>query len=98
PARHGALPFSGELRHGPPPMTALPFFVREGDRYLPTETTSGYWTPQSLHGRAVVGLMGWEFERLYGGPEWQPARLTVDMYRLANRAPVQVTTRVIRRG
>ena len=79
-------------------MSTLPFFVREGDRYLPTDTARGYWTPQSLNGRAVVGLLGFELERLYGGPEWQPARLTVDMYRLPDRAPVQVTTRAIRQG
>ena len=38
----------------------LPFFVREGDRYHPTEASRGYWTPQSINGRLIVGLLGYE--------------------------------------
>ena len=76
----------------------LPFFIREGDRYLPTEATRGYWTPESINGRVVVGLLGFELERLHGDAGFQPARLTVDMYRLPDRSPVEVVTRVIRAG
>jgi len=76
----------------------LPFFVREGDRYHPTEASRGYWTPQSINGRLIVGLLGYELERVYGDPDWQPTRLTVDMHRLPDRSPVDIVTRVIRSG
>ena len=76
----------------------LPFFVRDGDRYLPTAASRGFWSPQSLNGRVIVGLLGYELERLYGEPGWQPARLTVDMFRLPDHSPVEFVTRVIRDG
>lgn len=76
----------------------LPYFLREDDRYLPTEASRGYWTPDSLNGRLVVGLTGFEIERVHGDPDWLPARLTVDMYRLPTMAPIEVTTRVVRAG
>jgi hypothetical protein len=76
----------------------VPFFRRENDLYLPTETARGYWAPDSLNGRMVVGLLGFELERLYGQEAWQPTRLTVDLFRLPRRAPVLLPTRVTRDG
>ena len=76
----------------------ISFFRREGDRYLPTEAAHGFWAPDSINGRMVVGLLGFELERLYGQPGWQPTRLTVDMYRLPRHAPVEVRTRLLRDG
>ncbi len=74
------------------------FFTREGDAYLPTQQCRGPWNPKSLHGRVVIGLVGHELERTHGGPEWQPARLTVDMYRLPDFSPITAVTTVIRGG
>ncbi len=51
-----------------------------------------------LHGRVVIGLLGFELERTHGGPEWMPARLTVDMYRLPDFSPITAVTRVVRGG
>ena len=79
-------------------MTKEPFFARDGERFVPGPVSSGPWDPKSLHGRVVVGLLGREIERRHGDPEFMPARLTVDMYRLPDLSPVEVVTRVVRDG
>jgi len=79
-------------------MANQPFFTRDGDRLTPTQGSRGPWDPKSLHGRVVIGLLGYEIERRHGAPEFTPARLTVDMYRLPDLSPVEVTTRLIRDG
>ncbi len=80
-------------------MSAEPFFIAEGgDRFLPTEQARGRWGTNSLVGRAIVGLLGSEIEQLYGEPDFIPARLTVDMYRLPELVPVEVVVRPVRLG
>ena len=79
-------------------MTVDAFFAREGEAYLPQPAARGPWAAESLHGRVVIGLCGYELERTHGGPEWMPARLTVDMYRLPDFSPITAVTRVIRGG
>jgi len=79
-------------------MTNEAFFRREGDAYLPTPASRGPWNPNSLHGRVIIGLVGYELEHTHGGPEWMPARLTVDMYRLPDFSPITAVTRVVREG
>jgi len=79
-------------------MPNTPFFTRDGDRFLPTPASRGPWDAKSLHGRVIVGLLAATIERRHGGPEFTPARLTVDMYRLPGLDPVEVTTRLTRDG
>jgi hypothetical protein len=79
-------------------MQATPFFHRDGERFLPSEYAPGYWSPNLLSGRVVVGLLGAELERRHGAADWQPARLTVDMLRQPGLEPLEVTTRVVRDG
>lgn len=79
-------------------MNNEPFFTIEGTHYVPTASARGPWNPNSLHGRVIAGLLGAEIERLHGSPDFIPARLTVDMYRLPDMSPVEVTTRVVRAG
>src|SRR5437762_4556143 len=79
-------------------MSNEPFFRIDGDHYVPTPAARGPWNPKSLHGRVIAGLLGAEIERLHGDPAFMPARLTVDMYRLPDLSPVEVTTRVVRDG
>jgi hypothetical protein len=74
------------------------FFKRDGESIIPLSPGRGPWSPNSLHGRVVIGLLGHELERAEGGPEWMPARLTVDMYRLPDFSPITVMTRVVRGG
>lgn len=79
-------------------MTNEPFFRIENGLYQPTDAARGPWDPKSLHGRVIAGLLGAEIERLHGDPDFIPARLTADMYRLPDLSPVEVTTRVVREG
>lgn len=80
-------------------MSNEPFFRRQDDgRFIPTPACRGPWNPQSLHGRVIVGLLGHVLEVEHGDPDFIPARLTVDMYRLPDFSPIEVTTRVIRAG
>jgi acyl-CoA thioesterase len=75
-----------------------PFFTPDGKRFLPTRVSAGPWDPNSLHGRVIAGLLAHEIERLHGTPDFHPARLTVDMYRLPALDPVEVTTQTVREG
>jgi hypothetical protein len=77
---------------------AEPFFIRQGDLLVPTESALGPWAAGALHGRVVIGLLGAEIERQHGDPAYMPARLTVDLYRAPSMAPIQMETRRIRDG
>lgn len=74
------------------------YFTRDGDQFIPGVFCRGPWDPKSLNGRAIVGLLGGVIELRHGSPEFLPARLTVDMYRLPGFAPITVETKVIRDG
>lgn len=86
----------------PPPAFAIPqedaFFIRDNGVYLPQPCARGPWDPKSLHGRVIVGLLGHALEQAYGGADFVPARLTVDMYRLPSFDPIEVKTQLIREG
>jgi hypothetical protein len=79
-------------------MVNEPFFTIEGAHYVPTPAARGPWNSNSLHGRVIAGLLGAEIERLHGSPDFMPARLTVDMYRLPDLSPVEVVVRPVREG
>jgi hypothetical protein len=79
-------------------MTNQPFFTKDRDAFIPTDTASGPWDPKSLHGRVIIGLLALVIEQRHGSEGFVPARLTVDMFRLPTLAPVEVTSRVIREG
>ena len=79
-------------------MTNEPFFRRDGDLYQPTPASRGPWSPTSLHGRVVAGLLAHAIEAQYGDPELTPARFTIDMYRLPDLSAAEVTVRPIRDG
>ncbi|MGH7024149.1 MAG: thioesterase family protein [Caulobacteraceae bacterium] len=79
-------------------MNAEPFFLREGDRFKPTPVSRGPWSATSLHARVLIGLLAREIERRHGAPEFIPARLTVDLYRLPDLSPAEVIVRPVREG
>jgi Thioesterase-like superfamily len=79
-------------------MTNEPFFTREGDVFIPTKAANGPWDPNSLHGRVIIGLLAFAIEQRHGAEGFVPARLTVDMFRLPNMAPIEVKTRLVRDG
>src|SRR3981081_4791224 len=79
-------------------MTNQPFFTTDPDALIPPEVGNGPGDPKSLHGRVVIGLLAFVIEQRHGGDDFVPARLTVDMFRLPNMAPVEVKTRLVRDG
>jgi hypothetical protein len=79
-------------------MTNQPFFTRDRDAFIPTKIANGPWDPNSLHGRVIIGLLAFVIEQRHGGDDFVPARLTVDMFRLPNMAPIEVTTKLVRDG
>lgn len=79
-------------------MSPEPFFTRDGEAYVPSLASRGPWGQTSLHARVVMGLLAAEIERLHGGPEFMPARLTVDLWRLPDLSPATITVRPLREG
>lgn len=51
-----------------------------------------------LHGRLLGGLAAVELEQAFGGPQWRATRLTVDMFRPAAMAPLQIEVASVRHG
>jgi hypothetical protein len=79
-------------------MKNQPFFRREGNLYVPNPVSRGPWSPTSLHARVVAGLLAAEIERVYGEPDFIPARFTIDLYRLPGFTPATVILQPVRVG
>ena len=79
-------------------MSNEPFFIRDGDSYQPTQVSRGPWSPTSLHGRVVAGLLAHVIEQQHGEPDLTPARFTIDMYRLPDLSAATLTVTPIRIG
>ena len=79
-------------------MTDEPYFLRDGAHYIPQPPCRGPWDPKTLSGRAMVSLLGFQIEQDLNDPAYMPARLTVDMYRLPQFAPVEIKTNIVRGG
>lgn len=73
------------------------FFTVDGDCYVPGRLTGGPWGA-AMGGQIVGGLLGWGIEQSGIEPDFQPARLTVDLLRPALPEPVQIRTSVQREG
>ncbi len=79
-------------------MSPEPVFVRDGERFLPTEVARGPWDPDALHGGAPAALFLYAMRRRVQAPELQLARLTCEFVRPVPLAPLTVCTEVIRPG
>lgn len=75
----------------------LPFFTAEGDRFVPSPSARGPWSPRHQHGGPPAALLARALARL-AGARAQIARLTFDLLRPVPLAPLRVTTRVVRAG
>ena len=73
------------------------FFTVDGDSYLPGAMTRGPWGA-AMGGQIVGGLLAWGIERSGIDPEFQPARLTVDLLRPVMLEPVRIQATVQREG
>jgi Thioesterase-like superfamily len=81
------------------PVTERPahFTPRDGG-FLPNRFAHSHWGDDHLNGPAIVGLAAQTLETRYGSPEFMPARLTVDLFKVARGVPTTVATALIRDG
>ncbi len=75
-----------------------PLFLRDGDRYQPTATAGGPWSPEYLHGGPPVGLLAWALEQETAGSGLRLARLTTDLLRPVPAKPLTVHIDTLRAG
>ncbi len=76
---------------------AASFFVREGERYRPTDRSHGPWDEGQLSGSMIAALLAHGVER-ERPPGFHVARLTVDLFRAVPWAPLSVRTEPVRAG
>ncbi len=74
------------------------YFERDGELFVPTRNSAGPWAPNSITGRPVLGLCAHVFEQALPDPSWLPARLSVDMMRMAMLEPIEVVIEVRKTG
>jgi hypothetical protein len=77
---------------------AASFFVADGDSVVPTQLAASPWGPV-LHGRMSGGLAARAVQQaLTEDPDLVCTRLTIDMFKSAPLAPMQVCTKTVRSG
>jgi hypothetical protein len=74
------------------------FFARAGATFAPRPHARSPWAADMLHGRLLAGLAARELSLHHGEGGLQVGRLTVDMFRVAPMAPVEVTAERVRDG
>lgn len=85
------------MQHTTDVHTAAHFVTVDG-AFLPTRYAQSHWGDDHLNGPAIVGLVARGLENEYGGTEFHPTRLTVDLFRAARNAPTTLDIRVVRDG
>jgi hypothetical protein len=83
--------------HSIPPVSEA-FFVREGDRYVPTPHTRGPWDPEFQHAGPPAGLLGREIERCEPRDGFRVGRISLEILRGVPLAPLLPRARVARPG
>ena len=73
------------------------FFVRDGDRFVATESTRGPWSRDHQHGGPPAALLARAMEQLAGDGALL-ARITFDFLRPVPIAPLAVSAEVTRAG
>lgn len=79
-------------------MESVAHFTSVDDGFMPTAYAQSHWGADHLNGPAVVGLAARVLESEYAGPEFHPARLTVDLLRAARNAHTTVEVALVRDG
>lgn len=74
------------------------YFAATADGLAPEPLAHAPWAENMLHGRLLGGVAARSLENEFAEPGWRIARLTVDLFRPAAMAPVQVATTTIRSG
>jgi acyl-CoA thioesterase len=79
-----------------PDATAI--FTREGETFVPTDLARSPWSPLLLHGGPPAGLLARAVALANPDPAMHVARLTIDLFRPVPKAPLTVSTSVVREG
>jgi len=74
------------------------YFHSAATGVVPLPHAHAPWANDMLHGRLLGGLAARALEATYAAPGWRAARLTVDLFRPALMATVEVDVRLIRAG
>ncbi|MCX5045191.1 thioesterase family protein [Aldersonia sp. NBC_00410] len=78
--------------------TSLAYFEQGGADLVPTKYAVSSWAPDMLSGPVVCGVLARAIENAYGAHDFQPSRLTVDMFRPARTKRFDVATTLVRDG
>lgn len=73
------------------------YFIRIADDFIPQPVAQGPWG-ETISDHTVGGLLAWAVEQACADPLLRPCRLTVDLMRPVAMAPVNLRTRISRRG
>ena len=73
------------------------FYIRDGDRFVPTELTRGPWSAEAQHAGPPAALVARAIESL-DGERLRLARFTFDVLRPVPLTPLRVEARAIRSG
>lgn len=74
------------------------FFIREGNRYVPTGLGPSFWDPARQGGAQICGLAAQLLGAIPVPVPMQPVRLTLDIYGAVPMAPLTARTRMLREG
>ncbi len=82
------------------PVTAIPYFftIDADGHYVPSKYALGRWAPDMLNGPAVCAAVARSLEIDFGDDEFVPARITIELFKAARDAPLEVRTREVRGG
>jgi acyl-CoA thioesterase len=75
-----------------------PVFSRDGERFVPSRSAPGPWSPNNLHGGPTCGLLARALEEVAGDPSLLPTRLTLDLFRPVPTSPLTVRAERVRDG
>jgi Acyl-CoA thioesterase C-terminal domain/Acyl-CoA thioesterase N-terminal domain len=74
------------------------FFDSSPDGLVPRPEARGPWSAEMLHGRLLAGIAARAVEAELGDDEFQPARLTIDLFRAAALDLLTTAVTVTRKG
>ncbi|MFC0282091.1 thioesterase family protein [Camelimonas abortus] len=74
------------------------YFITEGERYVPTSISRGYWVDDTVTGAATASLLAACLEQAWGGPDYVATRFSIDMLGLVPARPLKVELRLLKDG
>jgi len=79
-------------------MAAEAFFVRDGNRFVPTELTRGPWDPKAQHGGPPAALLASILEGCERREDMMMVRITFEILKPIPLVPLTATVKLLRGG